>query len=79
MTNLLVEIIGIFKWLIIIRCVLSFFPDIKNDITDVITKATDPVLIPVRDLLMKNMNTGLDFSPIIVFVLLDFLQSALLK
>ena len=57
--------------LIFIRVLLSWF-NIKNRFAQVIFDLTEPVLLPIRNILPKS--TLLDFSPIVAFLLLQGLQ-----
>ena len=68
------------KLLLIIRCIISWIPNFQNAFTDFIYKVTDPVLRPVQSViekLLKGQALMIDFSPIIVFVLIEFLQRLL--
>ena len=60
----LVEIIlGTYVWLIVFRVLLSWVnPDPSNPIVQMLVRATDPVLIPMRQIIPPI--AGLDFSPI---------------
>ncbi|MBR0277647.1 MAG: YggT family protein [Clostridia bacterium] len=64
--------------LIFIRCVLSFLP-IYNKFTEWVYNATEPMLAPCRKLLGNfGLNLNLDFSPIIVLLIIRFLQRIIL-
>ena len=69
------------KLLIIIRCIISWIPNFYNSFTEVIYKITDPVLRPVQNVMSRLMNGQMmiDFSPIIVFVLIEFVQRLLFQ
>lgn len=69
------------KLLIIIRCIISWIPNFYNSFTEVIYKITDPVLRPVQNVMSRLMNGHMmiDFSPIIVFVLIEFVQRLLFR
>lgn len=68
--------------LVLIRCVLSFIAQGQrgNLFTDIIYQMTDPLLIPIREAMYKlNINTGMiDFSPIILFFLLNILRRVII-
>lgn len=65
-------ILNIMKWMVFIRAVLSWFsPDPFNPLVQFLTRATEPVLEPIRRLLPPM---GLDISPIIAFFAIQFLQ-----
>jgi len=61
-------------FLLVIRILLSWFrPDPFNEIVSAIYRITDPLLIPFRRLPLQY--SGIDFSPILVFLLISFLDS----
>lgn len=66
--------IQLLMYLIIFRCVLTFFPalDWNKQPWLAIRSATDPILLPFRNIIPPI--GGLDLSPILLFFLLDFLQ-----
>ncbi len=69
----------LYMWIIIIRAVLSWVnPDPYNPIVQVLYSITEPVLSRVRQLLPMS-GVGIDFSPIIVFLAIIFLQEFLVK
>jgi len=69
----------LYMWLIIIRALISWLnPDPYNPIVRFIYQATEPVLFQVRRLIpLKGL--GMDFSPIIIILVIVFLQSFLVK
>jgi YggT family protein len=70
-------LLGIYKWIIIISALLSWVnPDPYNPIVRILHKLTEPVLAPLRRR-MPIRNLGMDFSPVIVLLLIIFLQSFL--
>ena len=65
----------LFMWLVIARAVLSWVnPDPYNAIVRFINNVTEPVLYPIRSKLPMNFG-GIDFSPIIVFLIVIFLRT----
>lgn len=54
-------------------------PNPDHPVVHFITSVTDPILVPVRDVMMGIFpgmrNMGIDFSPIVVFMLLNFVRS----
>lgn len=76
-------VIGIYYYIVIARCVLSFFPQDapihQNQIADYVYKLTDPILLPFEKFIPPIGLGGMyvDFSPIIVLVLLGFIQRIL--
>lgn len=69
----------VYLWLIIIRAVLSWVnPDPYNPIVRFIHQVTEPVMAPVRRW-VSIRGLGIDFSPIIILLVILFLQSFLVK
>ena len=69
----------IYKWIILVRVLLSWVnPDPYNPIVQVLHSITEPVLVRVRQL-MPMSGLGIDFSPIIVFLVIIFLQEFLVN
>jgi len=67
-------VLSIFMWIVIARAVLSWVsPDPYNPIVRFIHKVTEPVLYQIRKRIPVNFG-GIDFSPIIVFLAIIFLQ-----
>ncbi len=69
----------LYMWLIIARAVISWVsPDPYNTIVRILYLTTEPVLYRIRRALPLNVG-GIDFSPIIVFVVIIFLKSFLVQ
>lgn len=67
-----------YQWLILIRVLLSWFPiSMENLFFRVIYKLTEPVLAPFRQAIPSFW--GIDFSPIFVFIVMDFLERILIQ
>jgi YggT family protein len=67
-------VLTIYMWIIIARALISWVnPDPYNKIVIFLYRVTEPVLRPVRRL-MPFRNAGIDFSPIIVMLVILFLQ-----
>jgi YggT family protein len=71
--------LSIYLWIIIISAALSWVnPDPYNPIVRLLRQLTEPVMAPVRRWIpLRGM--GIDFSPIIILLLIVFLQSFLVK
>ncbi|MBW2036626.1 MAG: YggT family protein [Deltaproteobacteria bacterium] len=68
-----------YMWIIIARAVLSWVsPDPYNPIVRFVHNVTEPVLYPVRRHLPLGL-TGIDFSPVIVILIIIFLRSFLVN
>ncbi len=67
-------VLTIFMWVVIARAVLSWVsPDPYNPIVRFIHKVTEPVLYQIRKRIPVSFG-GIDFSPILVFLAIIFLQ-----
>jgi YggT family protein len=75
--SLLDVVIVAYIWVIIARALLSWVsPDPYNPIVKFLYRVTEPVLRPVRERL-GGFQIGLDFSPMIVILVLYFLKEFL--
>jgi len=72
--NVLNFVLLFFMWIVIARAILSWVnPDPYNPIVHFIHNVTEPVLYQVRKKIPINFG-GIDFSPIIVIVVIYFLR-----
>ncbi len=72
-------VLNIFMWIIIVRALITWVnPDPYNPIVQFLHKVTEPVLFPIRKALPIS-GMGIDFSPIIVFLIIIFLQTFLVR
>lgn len=72
-------VLTMYMWIIIIRALISWVnPDPYNPIVQFLNRVTEPVLYPIRRLI-PVYTLGIDFSPIIVFLIIMFLQSFLIS
>lgn len=69
----------IYIWVIIARALISWVsPDPYNPIVIFLYRVTEPVMEPIRRLIpMRGL--GIDISPIIVILIIYFLQTFLVK
>jgi YggT family protein len=58
-------------WLVIIAVVLSYIVDPYNPVRRAIDSVVDPLLTPIRRILPPI--AGLDFSPFVLLILIQFL------
>jgi YggT family protein len=66
----------IYMWVIIIRALISWVnPDPYNPIVQFLTRATEPVLRPLRKL-VPTWKLGIDLSPLIAILIIYFLEIA---
>ena len=67
-----------YSWIVIARALISWVnPDPWNPSVQVLTRATEPVLAPIRRRLGWGM--GVDLSPLVVIVAIWFLQIAVVQ
>jgi YggT family protein len=79
LARILEIVLTLYMWIIIFRAVISWVnPDPYNKIVILLYRVTEPVLRPVRRMLPWR-NTGIDFSPIIVMLIILFLQYFLVE
>jgi len=72
-------ILGIYKWILLITVLLSWVnPDPYNPIVRFLHAVTDPVLRPIRRLIGFSFGP-IDISPVIVFFIIVFVQSFLIR
>lgn len=75
MGNLLYLLLQIFQLILLARVLLTWFPNIdrSNPIVQFLFQVTEPVLQPIRQMLPQ---TGMvDFSPLIVFLIISVLMT----
>jgi YggT family protein len=71
--------LSLYMWIIIGRAVISWVnPDPYNPIVRFLTSVTEPVLYPIRRRIPISLG-GMDFSPIIVILVIIFIQSFLVR
>lgn len=68
-------ILSVIQWLVIIAAVISWVsPDPRNPIVQFLYRTTEPILRPFRKILPPRRTGGIDFSPILVILLILFLK-----
>jgi YggT family protein len=77
LANLVNFLLWAYMWIIIVRALLSWVnPDPFNPIVRFLHQITEPVLRPIRYRLPTS-GMGLDLSPLIVILIIYFLQQFL--
>lgn len=72
--GVLVSALRIYFWVILIRALLSWVsPDPYNPIVRALVAVTEPVLAPLRRLVPPRKLGGIDLSPLIALLLIEFL------
>jgi YggT family protein len=73
-------VLDIYSWIIIAAALMSWVsPDPRNPIVMFLRQVTEPVLNPVRRLLPPWKTGGLDLSPLIVLLVIQFVDRVVLR
>jgi len=86
MTNFIVAIakvinivLTVYMWIIVIRALISWVnPDPYNKLVIFLYRVTEPVLRPIRRIIPRH-NLPVDFAPLIVLLVILFLQYFLVQ
>mgnify|MGYP001320333965 FL=1 len=79
LATVIAYVLQIYSWIVIARVVISWVnADPYNPIVRAIYSMTEPVLYRIRRA-MPVFGGGIDFSPIVVFIGIMFLQSFLVQ
>jgi len=72
-------LLGLYSWVIIAAALISWVsPDPRSPVVMFLRQATEPVLAPVRRLLPSWKTGGLDLSPLIVLIAIQFVERVVL-
>ena len=72
-------LLDIYTWIIIAAALMTWVsPDPRNPIVTFLRRVTEPVLEPVRRLLPPWRTGGLDLSPLIVLIGIQFVERVVL-
>jgi len=72
-------LLGLYSWVIIAAALITWVsPDPRNPIVMFLRQVTDPVLGPVWRFLPPWKTGGLDFSPLIVILAIQFVERVIL-
>ena len=78
--RLIMLLLDIYTWIIIAAAVISWVsPNPYNPVVRLLRRLTEPVLAPIRQLLPPWKTFGLDFSPMIVILLIQWVVPVLLR
>jgi YggT family protein len=78
--RLIMFVLDIYTWVIIAAAVISWVtPNPYNPVVRLLRRLTEPVLAPIRQLLPPWKTFGLDFSPMIVILLIQWVVPVLLR
>ena len=77
--RLIMFVLDIYTWVIIAAAVISWVaPNPYNPVVRLLHRVTEPVLAPIRQLLPPWKTFGLDFSPVIIILLIQWAVKPLL-
>ena len=72
-------LLNLYSWVIIAAALISWVsPDPRNPIVGFLRMVTEPVLAPVRRLLPPWKTGGLDLSPMIVLIAIQFVDRVII-
>ena len=77
--GLIISLIGLYKWVVVIRVLISWLnPDPYNPIVQFLRSVTDPAIEGLRRMLPRFLwSSGLDFTPLVLILLLQIAMTAL--
>lgn len=67
------------KWLIFIDVILSWLMPAEKFPRSVTTQITDPLYAPIRAVLRPERTAGIDFSPLLILLLIHLMEGMLRK
>lgn len=77
--QIVVGLLDVYFWVVFARAVISWVsPDPYNPIVRFLRLVTEPALRPFRRLLPPHKVGGLDLSPLLVLVLIQFVKNGLI-
>lgn len=77
LVNILLLVLNVYEIILLARVLMSWFrPDPYNPIVRFLYNVTEPVLAPIREALPST--GGIDFSPLVAFLLLFALQRVII-
>jgi len=77
--RLIMVVLDVYTWVIIAAAVISWVsPNPYSPVVRLLRRLTEPVLAPVRQLLPPWKTFGLDFSPMIIILLIQWAAKPLL-
>lgn len=72
---LLIKLLNLLTWLILIQCLMSWFPGARySKAYEILSMFTEPLVGPIREVLFRYIDIPIDFSPIIAFFVISMVQ-----
>ena len=80
MVGILIRLVDAYSVVVIVSAVMSWFPgSADNAVGRALRALTRPVYNVIHKVLPPTMTGGMDFSPVIVLVALQFIRRALVR
>lgn len=77
---LFIKLLNILTWLIIIQCLMSWFPGARySKVYEILSMFTEPLVGPIREVLFRYIDIPIDFSPIIAFFVISIVQRLIMS
>lgn len=77
---LIIKLLNILTWLIIIQCLMSWFPGARySKVYEILSMFTEPLVGPIREVLFRYIDIPIDFSPIIAFFVISIVQRLIMS
>lgn len=77
---MLAKLIDLLSLLVFVRCLLSWVRvDPYNPLVRLVYQLTDPLMRPFQAFTLRSGNVGVDFSPVIVLLLLQVVRNLVLR
>ena len=77
--GVLVTLINLYQLVLIVRALISWVgADARNPLVLFLHRITEPVLKPLRKLVPPQKLGGIDISPVIAILILEFLKNGLI-
>lgn len=76
--QIVLSLLQLYTWVIIVRALISWVsPDPYNPIVRTLAVVTEPVLRPLRRLVPPHKLGGVDLSPLIAILIIQFVRTGL--
>ena len=69
----------ILSWAIVIKSILTWFPNGVGSLYNMLSVITEPIEGPIRSIMYKYTNGPVDFSPMIAIIALMLLKNVVLR
>ena len=72
---LLIKLLNLLTWLILIQCLMSWFPGARySKAYEILSMFTEPLVGPIREVLFRYIDIPIDFSPIVAIFAISMMQ-----